>query len=148
MRHKRKLTLILALTLLLTACPSEKSSKYREATKASDRIATSIGGLIDLKRSLAAQGLITPQEELQLTNLLLDANRAGRVFNDTAKSFKSDTPENRRALLALFTDLSASIGRLNDQGVLHIKNPQARTLTSNVVASVNASLQIINAALQ
>ena|SRR4028118_451048 len=144
------LFLTLALAFITCACPknSQPSTKIRDAAKASDRLAVSIGSAIDLKRTLARQGTITPQEELLITNILLEANTLAKNFNATARSFKADTPENRSALLKIFGELSASVARLNDEGVFKIRDPDARQKFSLITSSISASLTVIGAALQ
>ena len=105
---RRRLAIATALVLLLTACP--KGNRIHEAAKASDRIATLIGSLIDLKRQMAQVGAITQEEELRLTNHLLTANTKVKQFNEFARKQTEDTPQVRLDLASAFNAVTNAGG--------------------------------------
>ena len=135
---------LLLVALLSTAC---NDNKIREAAKASDRLATLIGSAIDLKRSLAAQGQITPEEELALTNHLLTVNTQVKAFNNYAKTLKEDSPENRTDLATRFNQVTNAVNSFSNQAIFPIKNAESKRKFLAILNSINASVSIINSAL-
>lgn len=147
MRYKqKKLSILLAVVLLFTACP--KTNRINEAAKASDRMATLIGSAIDIKRQLAAVGAITPEEELRLTNHLLNANTKVKQFNEFARKQTEDTPQTRLDLATAFNGVTNAINKLSDEAIFPIKNPESKKKFLAILNSLNASVLIIDAALK
>jgi hypothetical protein len=136
--------------LSLTTLGFEKcgDNKVREAAKASDRIATLIGSLTDTKRQLAAQGIITPEEELTLTRHLLSLNGVTKTFNDKAKSFTEDDASTRLELAAAFQTVTDAITALSSQAIFPIGNAEAKAKLIAILNSINAAVQIVDAALK
>ncbi|HKQ08314.1 MAG TPA: hypothetical protein VJ464_24530 [Blastocatellia bacterium] len=147
------LTLALALfAMSFKGCPSDSAADNdprRKAAKAGDDIAGSVSAMIKLKRELAKQGQITKEEDLTLTNALLKLNSADKVFVTTLKSLKG-TPDaaSKTNLANLFGAVTSAISDLNTNGVLGVKNPDARTKLTNILNAINASAQIIAGFLQ
>jgi hypothetical protein len=136
---------LIILCLFAQAC---ESNKIREAAKASDRMATLIGSAIDLKRDLAAQGAITPQEELTLTTQLLTVNTQVKTFNNYARTLKEDTPETRLNLANAFNQVTQAINGLSNQAIFPIKNAESKQKFLAILNSINASISIVNLALE
>ena len=150
MRRTKSISLVLTLALVL--CLSSQAgcdkNKIHEAAKASDRMATLIGALIDLKRDLGQTGTITPQEELALTEKLLEANTRVKQFNEFARKQTADTPAVRLELASTFNTVIVAINKLSEQAIFPVKNPDAKKKLLAVLNSINVSLQIIDAALK
>lgn len=149
--RNQKLIIVLALVCLVssqTACPFGSDDKIREASKASDRIATLIGSAIDVKRQLAQVGAITPQEELRLTNHLLTANTKVKQFNEFARKQTEDTPQTRLGLATAFNGVTTAINKLSDEAIFPIKNAESKKKFLAILNSINASIAIIDAALK
>ena len=143
-RKQRKLAIIV-LVALMASCGGDR---IREAAKASDRMATLIGSTIDLKRDLAQSGQITPEEELALTNRLLEANTRVKQFNDYAKTLKEDTPQARLDLATTFNAVTNAVNRLSNEAIFPVKNAEAKKRLLAILNSINASIAIIDAALK
>ena len=153
-RTRRSVALVLLLVLVINNAACD--DKIKEAAKASDRIATLIGSLIDLKRELGPIGqtcqmtkvCITKAEELKLTEVLLAVNARTKEFNDFAKGFTKDTPRARVDLAKAFEIVSTAITRLSNEAVFPVKNEEAKKRLLAIVNSINASVQLVNAALK
>lgn len=158
MRRRRGiLSVCLVLALLSTGFEScGKKDRIREAAKASDRMATLIGSLIDVKRELGPAGqtcqttkvCISAAEELALTNHLLTANNAVKKFNDFAKNLKEDTPQTRLDLAEAFNAVTGAINKLSNAAVFPVKDVEARKRLLAIINSVNVTIQLIDAALK
>jgi len=137
---------VLALVLLQAACTDSQLTK---AAKASDDIAVSISLAIDVKRSLAMSvpPLITPEEELTLTLALQRVNTATMLFREKAMTFKTLDANTKTALLPLFQTITASVTELNNQGILGIKNQDAKAKVALVLTSLSAALATIQSVL-
>ena len=143
-RKQRKLAIIV-LVALMASCGGDR---IREAAKASDRMATLIGSAIDLKRDLAQSGQITAEEELALTNRLLEANTRVKQFNDYAKTLKEDTPQARLDLATTFNAVTNAVNKLSNEAIFPVKNAEAKKRLLAILNSINASIAIIDAALK
>src|SRR5262245_36031555 len=110
MKYRRTLVgllLVLAVSSMSFKCSGggqPTDDQVRKAAKAADTIAGSIGEMIKLKRQLAQQKTITPEEELALTNALLKANTADKAFLAATKQLKgTPTAAEKSNLATLFS---------------------------------------------
>lgn len=147
------LTASVALVATQSACDK---NRIREAAKASDRVATLIGSLIDLKRELGPSGTtcqtmqacITGAEELKLTEVLLQVNSKTKDFNNFARTLKEDTPQTRLDLAVAFNAVTNAVNRLSNEAIFPVRNAEAKKRLLAILNSINASIQIIDAALK
>lgn len=137
---------LLICTLLVT--PACDKNRIREAAKASDRCATLIGSLIDIKRELATAGMITPAEELKITERLLDANTRVKQFNEFARKQTEDTPQVRLDLATAFNAVTVAITKLSNESIFPLKNEEAKKKLVAILNSINASIILIDMALK
>ena len=153
MRYRRTLVglvLVLALSSLSFKCGGGQNTDdpVRKAAKAADTIAGSITEMIKLKRQLAQQKTITPDEELALTNALLKANTADKAFLAATKQVKgAPTAADKSNLATLFSAVSAAVNEI-DADVLGVKNPDAKTKLTTILNSIKASLAVISSLTQ
>ena len=152
--NKRKymhLALTLTLVAMLTACPKPKNAaeadQLRTVAESSDRAASAVRSAINVKRSLARQGVLEPDAELVVTRILLDINTTNRELRRLGKSLTVVTAADKSALVKLADDLLASVGRLNSEGVLRIKNEEAREKFAVSVEAIRAAVVIIRSTL-
>lgn len=148
MRQTKRIATVFILALCLAAAPACDKNRIHEAAKASDRIATLTGAAIDLKRELGKTGQITPAEELVLTERLLAVAQRGKEFNDYARKLTEDTPETRLELAEAFNQVVTAINQFSNTAVFPVKNPEAKKRLLAILNSINASVQIIDAALK
>jgi hypothetical protein len=131
-----------------SAAREQQADPLRTLAKASDDLAGGIKLTISTKRQLAQEKFITPEEEAELTNLLLEVNRTGAEYNKVLVSANADTPETRNKLLDAANNVAVSIDRLHSQGILHIKNEGGRQRASLLIASLRAAIATIRLTLQ
>lgn len=136
--------IVLLLILVLVAC---KDDAIRKAARASDDMAVTISLAIDTKRELAKAGLLKPDEEIPLTLGLQKVNTAVKAFHLQVKNTKALDPASKNQLLLLFSGITSSVADLNQQGVLGIKNEQAKAKVSAVLAGFTTAFAAIQAAL-
>jgi len=146
MKPNRKTAALLVLILSLVAC---KDESIRKAARASDDMAVTVSLAIDVKRGLGQTGtkLISNEEELALTLGLQKVNTAVRAFHTQVKATKALDPASKNQLLQLFSGVTASVAELNQQGVLGIKNEEAKSKVTAALAGFSASFAAIQAAL-
>ena len=149
MRNRRTLVglvLVLALASMSFKCGSGQpgtDDPVRKAAKAADTIAGSINEMIKLKRQLAQQKTITPEEELALTNALLKANTADKAFLAAVKQVKgTPTAADKSNLATLFSAVSAAVNEV-DADVLGVKNPDSKSKLTTILNTIKASLSVI-----
>jgi hypothetical protein len=142
---------LLALTLTFTsgytscsaasehASPEQRDS-LRTFAKSSDDLAGGIKLTISTKRALAKEGVITHDEELTMTNLLVEVNSAGSEYNRVLTSVTSDTSGNRTKLLNALDGVAKSVDRLDAEGVTHIKNEAARQRAGLTVTALRTAI--------
>jgi len=151
MRHKVTivgLVLVLALSSLSFKCDGNSSDPVRKSARAADTIAGSITEMIKVKRQLAQQQKIAPDEELALTNALLKANTADKAFVDAIKKIKgTPAPSDKSNLATLFSAVSAAVNDI-DAGVLGVKNPDSKSKLTTILNTIKASLGIISSFVQ
>jgi hypothetical protein len=153
MRYRRTLVglvVVLSLASLSFKCGSGQpgDDPVRKAAKAADTIAGSITEMIKLKRQLAQQKTITPDEELALTNALLKANTADKAFLAATKQLKgTPTAADKSNLATLFSTVSAAVNEI-DADVLGVKNPDSRTKLTTILNTIKASLAVISSLTQ
>lgn len=144
MKLNKRLAVVLFLISVQLAC---KDDQIRKAARASDDMATAISLTIDLKRSLAASGVLKPEEEIPLTLALQKVNTAAKAFHTQVAATSKFDPAAKNKLLTLFEGIATSVNELNQQGVLGIKDPEARTKISTVLVGVSSALASIKVAL-
>ena len=150
MRHRRFTTacmiLALALTSLSFKCGGDGAppEPARNAARASDAIAKSIGEMIKVKRQLAQQGKITAAEELALTQTLLRVNTADKALVNRLKSLNSAPDAATKAdLVRMFGEVTTALNELNTTGLLGVRDEDARNRLTTIFNTITASVQII-----
>lgn len=158
MRNRRMtavgLVLVLSLASMSFKCGDGGNSNgttdpHRGAIRAADAIAKSIGEMTNVKRALARDGKISPAEELKLTETLLRLNTADRALLNRLKAMRSaPTEADRTQLVGMFNELTAALDDLNSNGVLGVGNEDARNRLATIIATIRASVQIIQSFAQ
>lgn len=153
MRHRRFTAALLVAALALTSLAFQcgdgnksQSEPLRNAARASDTIAKSVGEMITVKRELAKQGKLTPDEERKLTETLLRVNTADKALVRRLKSLNAAPDATTKAeLVKMFGEVRDALTDLNSNALLGIKNEEARTQLTTIMNTVNASVLIIQA---
>lgn len=158
MRNRRMtavgLVLVLSLASLSFKCgdggnANGNADPLRGSIRAADAIAKSIGEMNNVKRELARQGKIAAAEELKLTQMLLRLNTADRALLNRLKAMRSAPSESDKAqLVGMFNELTSALDELNTNGVLGVGNEDARNRLATIIATIRASVQIIQSFAQ
>jgi hypothetical protein len=147
--EKKKTLLIAIVFSLITSQLACKDSQIQKAAKATDDMAVTISLAIDAKRALALTmpPLISPEEEVTVTLALQKVNAAVGAFRIQAMGISKLDPNSKAKLLPLFQGISESITDLNNQGLLGIKNPEAKNKLTLILGGLAASLAIVQSVL-
>lgn len=144
-KRKRILCCVLAIALTAGACTDEQRKKIAQA---SDDIARGLHTALALDEALIKQQLVSKDDALAITTLLLDVNRAAKEFNDKARAFGSIDATEKAELLRMASDMTASVATLNQQGVLRIKNQQSQIQFLAAIAIIQGGVAVLTSILQ
>ncbi len=152
MKSKAVLTgllLLLVFTSFSFKCGSSvPTDQFRGAAKAADDIAISLKTMTELKRKLGQDGSITKDQERALTDLLLKAVRADKLFVTAIKAAKNAPDASTKGnLCTLFANLKTALDDLNNTGLLPISNPGAKTQLSGIFTTIMGLVPTITSAL-
>lgn len=140
---KRKIIAPLIVAVMLaSACDTSQAKK---AAQAAQDISTGINLLIETKRDLLAQGILTNAEAIQIDKALLDLNSADRVFAQGVDQFK-DGKMSKAELAKLFSSLNTAVRQLNDHAAI-VQNEKARATISSVTASIAIAVGVLQGML-
>jgi major membrane immunogen (membrane-anchored lipoprotein) len=131
---------VLCLTLLTTGC---SDSQIKKAATATNVAASAEATSIDVKHDLKAENAIDDQGELKITRAQKDFNDALTELNDKALCYRSSDPNARQGISDALQRVSDSLGRLLEQGTLHIKNPEAKAKFTLGLAVANTSFRVM-----
>jgi hypothetical protein len=143
-RNLKSYLAVLALILGLMAC---KDEAVRKAARASDDMAVTVGLAIDTKRSLAASGLLKPEEEIPLTLGLQKVNASIKAFHAQVKRTSVLDQTSKPQLALLFSNITSAVAELNEKGVLGIKDPEAKAKVTAVLAGFTTAFAVIQAVI-
>jgi hypothetical protein len=139
------LMLVLALASLSFKCSDgcADTDPRCNYAKAADDIAGGISAMIDAKRSLAAKGRISADEDRKLTQLLTVANEAAIAFNNRLKATTTLDAASRTDLLNLLSNVTTAVDELNNSGVLSIGNADAKQKLTRVFGTISRAVNIL-----
>lgn len=135
---------LLLAVLGTTGCNKSKLEKAHKAAATISRVLTIAGTVIE---QLGREQLLDDQEALKLSDAVNDLKRAVAEFNAAAARFQ-ETPESTAELIQALSEVSRQVEALHKDGVLHVKNPEAKQKLSRILAGISVSLEVIAAALE
>lgn len=136
--------LLFALCFAFAAC---EQSQLRKAAAASDRIAGLVSTSIEVKQKLATAGVISREEELKITNALVEINDAAANFNSKARTYKISDPVQRSELLKILEDATQSLAELTES-TQAIRDPKARDKLIATFTGINEAVKTISEILR
>lgn len=99
---------------------------------------------ITLERSLAAQGgVIDPQLEPQLRQWLADGKTSVDAFNGRLAGYTKFDASSKADIMKFADDAVGLISKLNDEGVLRIKNPKSQQVAAGIIAGARVAVVIL-----
>ncbi len=132
-----------ALLLLCLAATGCNDDDVRKAARAADGIASGLAGVQKVNVILYQGELISKDETKAIAVLVQQGTLANDEFIAKARTLRDLDPGNKALMLQWFGEVSASLDKLNREGVLHVKNPEAQARLSVAFASVKAGADII-----
>ena len=138
------MTLAVALSFSLVACDVSQVQKVKTATATIERLVTSASALLP---AFEDEGLFDAGEREKIQSALGDVTAALHEFNQRAASYKTFDVKAKADLARAFVDVTNALSKLNDQGVLHVKNPKVKARLQVALVAANLAAQEIAAAL-
>jgi hypothetical protein len=146
------LGVLVGTPLLFTACNRKPATEVSAADKNKQTLARiKRGGIvlaaavdqgIAMEKDLAAAGEIDSQLEPQIRQWLSDAKVTIDGFNERAKAYTVFDPTVQADVAAVARDAVALLSKLNDEGVLRIKNPRSRMIARGVLAGAAVAVNM------
>jgi hypothetical protein len=145
---RRRVHLIIALlfccSFALVACDESQVQKVKRASARIDRV---VGSAIELLPAFQQEGLFDEGEQAKIAEGLNAVKVAIREFNVRAQSYKTFDATAKADLAKAFIDVTGALATLNEQGVLHIKNPKVKGRVQIALAATSLAAQEIADAL-
>jgi hypothetical protein len=141
-QHRNKLAIMaLVLVMLTTAAAGPPACNRSEQPRTVADILTSAG---NIKRTLRAENVITPQNDYDISYRLAEANRSYRAFIDDElrrlAATGTDAPD-PNARSAALRQLATQLRALRDPGVLGIKSEGARKRWGEAIAGIGTVIE-------
>src|SRR5262249_10114125 len=134
---KRKFAAVILVAVLCSAaCTSDQQKKLAPA---SDDMAKGIATALALDDALIKGNLISKDDAIAVTSAILDVNRIAGQFTAVAKTYNGSATT-KAQLVGLASQIGTAIQKLNDSGVLHVKNPQSKAQLDAAVAVMQSAL--------
>jgi hypothetical protein len=131
---------VLALVLAPLGCTD---TDYRKATRAAAGIATGLGAIQDANESLFKAQLLDKDEARAIAQGVADAVRVNDQFVGRLRTLKTIDASNKQLVGLWFSEVLTSLEALNEQGVLRVKNADAKAKLSVIFAGVQSSAAIL-----
>jgi hypothetical protein len=144
MRRLKGLIAVLVIATVMAAC---EEGTRKKVAQANNDVARGISVLLVLDSELIDTGALSKDDAIALTSAILDLNKAFEEFNTQAQSYKTFDTNAKTNLLLTLNTISASVSRLNDQGVLHIKNPDSQVRFRAAIAVVQSGIAVLQVVL-
>jgi hypothetical protein len=139
--------LVMSISVLLSGWACSESSLHK-ASRAAKQVADDLHAFEAQIEQQYAAGNLDKAEAVNLAQLCSQATLADDVFVQKVQSLPKLDSSSAPQVAAWFAELTTSIGTLEQQGVLHIKNPTAQQNFSLIVTSINTGLTILEGLLQ
>jgi hypothetical protein len=97
---------------------------------------------IALENELASNGTIDAELHPKLSQWLQDGKKAVDDFNERATHYTTLDETSRADIAKLLSDSIAAIRKLNDEGVLRIKNPHSQLVASGIITAASVAVSI------
>jgi hypothetical protein len=128
------------LVLGLAGCDD---SNYRKAVRATAGVASGLSGLQQSVEVAFDGGLVDPEEAKALALAIKDATLVNDQIIAQLRAVKSLDAGSAGSLVVYGKQLSASAEALYAQGILKVKNPQARQRFEATFLALKGSLQLL-----
>lgn len=141
---------LLAFAVIMAGC---SGSQVHKANRAAKQIADDLHEFEASVETFCAPlnghctGALADDEAKSLAQLASDATAANDTFVGQVKTLPP-TASSAPQVTVWFADLTAAIQKLNDQGLTHVKNPQAKANLTLIFQSIQTALGTLSTLLQ
>src|SRR6266498_455358 len=108
-------------------------------------LSDAINEAIPFENALAQNGTIDKEIEPGLRQALSEAKKAVDDFNTRAARYEHFDAASEADINKFRDDAIAFIDRMNNEGVLHIKNPRSQLIATGILAGVKIAVRIYDA---
>jgi hypothetical protein len=142
MKHKFLMAVsCIGATVMLMAASGGCGSRVHKASVASGAIAASLHTAASINHT---NQLETPEERAQIANYIAQAATANETLVGVLQAAtKNGGQIDTATALAALDRLTTQFEQLSDQGILHIKNPQAQANFDLTISSIKAQIAIL-----
>lgn len=142
LKKKANLVLFVGLLAILSSGFACQSADVTRAAVAADNFVDAVGAFQDTEIVLYEQGFIDEAEHRTIQTLLVDVANAGPQANNAIRLAKSE-PE----LIEAVNFAIEAVQALDEQGVMRIKNPDAKARLRIALMTAKGALGVISAML-
>ena len=139
---KKRITLLALVGLLALACVQSACSNADIKQGARVASASAQGGIDEFASEVNA-GELDPVDAQIVNNILAEVRDASDKIANDPRDFSKLTPAEKRQLVEDYISyLNERAERLNQEGVLHIKNDKSRAKFNSVTREIERALSI------
>lgn len=142
---KKILAALLVAAFFVTGCDD---SAYRKAVRASAGISEGLKKLQDANEASLKAGAIDQDDAKTIALATADAVRANQAIRAELRVAEKLDLQSRAQIVAEVANIAASLKQLNDEGVLHVKNPAAKAKLQTILTGIEASLGVLQSLLE
>ncbi|HYE59416.1 MAG TPA: hypothetical protein VD948_12965 [Rhodothermales bacterium] len=136
----------LALCLLVSLAPfAACDKKAASVQRATADVVTALHTALDISKLSHSSGYLDKGEYAAVLDGIATVSTALREFNVRVSQLKTITPENKEELLAALQDVVASLNKLQQDGVLRIKNDAARSQFETAIIGARTAISVVSA---
>lgn len=139
----RRFAALLSIFVLAFAMTGCESSEIRKASDASAKVASGLHLMQQEVIAVHDAGLLSAAESVEVSKLIIQATHANDQFVGRVKALKRLDTSSRPQVATYFAEVAESLELLNAQGVLHIKNPDARRRVQVAFQAVSTSARVV-----
>lgn len=124
-------------------------SDLHKAALAADTIANSLNSAAQINHTVYAQGQESEAERIAVATVIDQATQANDAFIAQLQLAQANgSTVTADTVIAAFQTLSTQLDNLNQNGVLHLKNPQAQAAFSAIMQTLTGELSILQSILK
>lgn len=139
------LLIVAALIVTLVACDD---SDQHKAARAAAGIASGLKVVQAENEALYASGLVDKAEAVAIAQYVVDATRVNDQYIVQLRSLQAQKESNAAVYVGLAAGVVKSLDALHGDGVLHVKNPEARARLDLAFAAMEGSIEVLKALMR
>jgi hypothetical protein len=145
MKFKQVYAALLVAVFFISGCDD---SQYRRAVRASAGISSGVERLQDANELALKAGEIDPDAARAIALAGADIIAANRALRLELRSVKKLDTQSKAAIVAHIREIAASVQKLNEDGVLKVKNPDSQAKFAAILAGVDGSLAVLQSLME